>query len=331
MKTYIIAEAGVNHNGSLDVAKKMVTMAKKAGADAIKFQAFNAKNLLVQSAPMAQYQVDNTKSKKSQYEMIKELELSNEDHKILINMCNETDIDYLCSPFDIESINFLRTQNIETFKIPSGEITNLPYLRYLGRGNHKLLLSTGMSNIDEIKNALLVLNESGTDLNRITIMHANTMYPTPLIDVNLNAMKTIERECQTKVGYSDHTLGIDVSVIAVALGAVVIEKHFTLDKDMVGPDHKASLSVQELTDMVRHIRKAEIILGTPEKKPTKSEMANLPIVRKSIVASTKIMKGEKFSERNIGTKRPGTGKSPMLWDEIIGSTANKDYNPDDFI
>jgi len=331
MKSYIIAEAGVNHNGSLDLAKKMVTSAKDAGADAIKFQAFNAKKLVVKTAPMAQYQKDNTKSEISQFDMLKGLELSKEEQEILINLCKKIGIDYLCSPFDIENIDFLRSQNIKTFKVPSGEINNLPFLRHLGKGNHKIFLSTGMSHIDEIKDALFILTEAGTDIKNITVMHANTMYPTPLIDVNLRAMDTIKKIFKTQVGYSDHTLGTDVPIIAATLGATVIEKHFTLDKTMDGPDHKASLSLKELSEMIKSIRNVEITLGNKEKKPTNSEISNLKVVRKSIVAVSDIKKGEKFTEKNIGTKRPGTGKSPMLWDEIIGSFANKDYYPDDFI
>ena len=330
-KVFIIAEAGVNHNGSIELAYKLIDIAVEAGADAVKFQTFKAENLVTKSADKADYQKQTTDESESQFEMIKKLELDFDIHKKLINYCKEKDIMFLSTPFDHESIDLLNELQLQIFKIPSGEITNLPYLRHIGLLNKKVFLSTGMSNLQEVGDALTVLINSGTLKENITVLHANTMYPTPMEDVNLNAMQTIHKEFGVAVGYSDHTLGIEVDIAAVAMGASIIEKHFTLDKAMEGPDHKASLEPEELKAMVSAIRNIEKALGSNEKILSPSEEVNINIVRKSIVASCPIRKGELLSEKNISTKRPGTGISPMKWDEIIGVVATKDYQADETI
>lgn len=330
-KVFIIAEAGVNHNGSIELAYKLIDIAVEAGADAVKFQTFKAENLVTKSADKADYQKQTTDESESQFEMIKKLELDFDIHKKLINYCKEKDIMFLSTPFDHESIDLLNELQLQIFKIPSGEITNLPYLRHIGLLNKKVFLSTGMSNLQEAGDALTVLINSGTLKENITVLHANTMYPTPMEDVNLNAMQTIHKEFGVAVGYSDHTLGIEVDIAAVAMGASIIEKHFTLDKAMEGPDHKASLEPEELKAMVSAIRNIEKALGSNEKILSPSEEVNINIVRKSIVASCPIRKGELLSEKNISTKRPGTGISPMKWDEIIGVVATKDYQADETI
>jgi N,N'-diacetyllegionaminate synthase len=263
--------------------------------------------------------------------MIKKLELDIDAHKKLIKYCNDKNIMFLSTPFDHDSIDLLNKLGLKIFKIPSGEITNLPYLRYIGSLNKNIILSTGMSNLQEVGNALTILINAGTSKECITVLHANTMYPTPMEDVNLNAMLTIQEEFGVAIGYSDHTLGIEVDIAAVAMGASVIEKHFTLDKSMKGPDHKASLGPEELNDMVAAIRNIEKALGNYEKKPSPSESNNIDIARKSIVASQAIKKGELLSGKNITTKRPGTGLSPMKWDEVVGSMAVKDYQIDEII
>ena len=330
-KTFIIAEAGVNHNGSLGLAFKLIDAAKEAGADAVKFQSFKADTLVSSNAAKAEYQKQTTDEKESQYEMIKKLELSIDDHKKLIEYCNKIGIQFLSSPFDLDSIDLLNQLGLEIFKIPSGEIINLPYLRKIGKLNKNVIISTGMADLGEIEDALDVLTENGTDINKITVLHCNTEYPTPYEDVNLGAMLTIRNSFGVKVGYSDHTSGIEVPIAAVALGAEVIEKHFTRDRNMEGPDHKASLEPDELKEMVFSIRNIEKSLGTGIKKPSKSELKNIPIVRKSIVAIKDIKKGEKFTYKNIAIKRPGKGISPMRWDEVIGKTANKDFQADELI
>jgi len=331
MSVFIIAEAGVNHNGSIDLAKKLIDVASDAGADAVKFQSFKAENLATKNAQKAMYQKETTNIEESQFDMLKKLELSTEMHKELISYCRNKKIIFLSSPFDHESIELLEDLGLEIFKIPSGEITNLPYLRHIGKLDRKIILSTGMSNIDEVRNALDILINSGTKKENITVLHANTEYPTPMEDVNLRAMVTIGKELDIKFGYSDHTLGIEVDIAAVAMGANCIEKHFTLDCNMEGPDHKASLEPNELKAMVVAIRNIELALGKNIKKPSKSELLNIQIVRKSIVAKTVIKKGEIFSEKNLTTKRPGGGTNPMKWDEIIGTKATKDYNEDELI
>jgi N,N'-diacetyllegionaminate synthase len=331
MSVFIIAEAGVNHNGSIDLAKKLIDIASIAGADAVKFQSFKAENLTTTNAQKATYQKEITNISESQFNMLKKLELNHEMHKELIAYCTKKKIIFLSSPFDHESIELLNTLGLEIFKIPSGEITNLPYLRHLGKLNKKIILSTGMSSMDEVKSALKILVNSGTKKNNITILHANTEYPTPMKDVNLNAMVALGKELDIKFGYSDHTLGIEANIAAVAMGASCIEKHFTLNCNMQGPDHKASIEPDQLIDMVKAIRNIELAFGDGIKKPSKSEKKNINIVRKSIVAKTKINKGEILSEKNLSVKRPGTGISPMKWNSIIGTKARKNYNEDDLI
>lgn len=330
-KVFIIAEAGVNHNGSLELAKKLIDVASESGADAVKFQTFNAEKLVSKNAQKADYQKQTTDTKESQFDMIKKLELDLETHKELISYCKTKNIMFLSTPFDHDSIELLSDLGLEIFKIPSGEITNLPYLRHIGKLNKKVILSTGMADIGEIEDALDVLIEAGTKKENITVLHANTMYPTPMEDVNLKAMVTIGNSFDIAFGYSDHTLGIEVDIAAVAMGACCIEKHFTLDKMMEGPDHKASLEPDELKAMVKAIRNIELALGNSVKKPSKSEIPNMQIARKSIVAKLDIKKGDKLSEKNITIKRPGNGINPMRWDEIVGTIATKDYNEDELI
>jgi N,N'-diacetyllegionaminate synthase len=331
MRVFIIAEAGVNHNGSIDLAKKLIDVASNVGADAVKFQTFKAENLATKNAQKAPYQKETTNIEQSQFDMLKKLEFNIEIHKDLISYCGNKKIIFLSSPFDHESIDLLNDLGLEIFKIPSGEITNLPYLRHIGKLNKKIILSTGMSNMDEVKNALDVLCKSGTKKKNISVLHANTDYPTPMEDVNLRAMITIGKELDVNFGYSDHTLGIEVDIAAVAMGASCIEKHFTLDRNMEGPDHKASLEPEQLREMVKAIRNIELALGNGIKKISKSEMKNIKIVRKSIVAKNKIKKGEILGEKNITVKRPGEGISPMKWDDVVGTKATRDYNEDELI
>jgi N,N'-diacetyllegionaminate synthase len=330
-KTFIIAEAGVNHNGSIDIAKKMIEVAKECGADAIKFQTFKAENIISKFAPKAEYQKKTTEENESQLEMVKKLELSFEDFVELKKYCDEIGIMFMSTPFDFESIEFLNNLGMEIFKIPSGEITNLPYLERIGKLNKKIILSTGMADLGEIEDALDVLIQLGTHRENITVLHCNTEYPTPFEDVNLLAMLTIKEAFKVNVGYSDHTPGIEVPIAAVALVASVIEKHFTLDKNLPGPDHKASLEPDELETMISAIRNVEKTLGSGIKKPSPSEFKNIGIARKSVVAKRKIRKGEVFTEENITVKRPGTGISPMRWYEVIGRAAERDYEKDEVI
>ncbi len=330
-KTFIIAEAGVNHNGSIEIAKKMIEVAKECGADAIKFQTFKAEKVISRYAPKAEYQKQTTGETDSQLEMVKKLELSFDDFIALKEYCDKLNIMFLSTPFDFESIDFLNDLGLEIFKIPSGEITNLPYLEKIGKLGKKVILSTGMADLGEIEDALDILISCGTKKENITVLHCNTEYPTPYEDVNLLAMLTIKEAFKVKVGYSDHTLGIEVPIAAVALGASVIEKHFTLDKNMEGPDHKASLEPHELKAMIDAIRNIEKALGNGIKKPSKSELKNKDIARKSIVAKREIKKGEIFTEDNITVKRPGTGISPMRWYEVLGKVASRDYKEDELI
>lgn len=330
-KVFIIAEAGVNHNGSIELAKKLIDVASESGADAVKFQTFKAEKLVSKNAQKADYQKQTTDTKESQFDMIKKLELDMDTHKELMAYCKTKDIMFLSTPFDHDSIELLNDLGLEIFKIPSGEITNLPYLRHVGKLNKKVILSTGMADIGEIEDALDILIQAGTKKENITVLHANTMYPTPMEDVNLKAMVTIGNTFDIAFGYSDHTLGIEVDIAAVALGACCIEKHFTLDCTMEGPDHKASLEPDELKAMVKAIRNIELALGSSVKKPSKSEMPNMKIARKSIVAKMDIKKGELLSENNLAIKRPGSGINPMRWDEIVGSIATKDYKEDELI
>jgi len=331
MSVFIIAEAGVNHNGSIKLAKQLVDVAVNAGADAVKFQTFKAADLVIKNAQKAEYQKKTTGSEESQFDMIKKLELNDKSHKELISYCNKKKIMFLSSPFDIDSIKFLYDLGLQIFKIPSGEITNLPYLREIGKLNRKVILSTGMANLEEIKDAIDILKTEGTQKDNITVLHANTMYPTPMRDVNLKAMLTIGETFDINYGYSDHTLGIEVDIAAVAMGAKCIEKHFTLDKNLEGPDHKASLEPDELKSMISAIRNIEIALGSSIKKPTESEISNIQIARKSIVTKTKIKKGDTLNDKNLSIKRPGSGISPMRWDNIVGTKAKKNYNEDELL
>ena len=331
MSVFIIAEAGVNHNGSIELAKQLIDVAKNAGANAIKFQTFKAAKLVSKRAAKADYQKKTTNAEESQLDMIKKLELSRNTHIELIDYCKQKNIKFLSTPFDHESIDMLDEFGLKIFKIPSGEITNLPYLRHIGGLKKEVILSTGMADLGEIEDALDILTASGTDKEKITVLHATTEYPCPLEEVNLTAMLTIKNAFGVKVGYSDHTKGIEVPIAAVALGAKVIEKHFTLDCNMEGPDHKASLEPDELKAMVASIRNIEKALGDGIKKASPSELKNMSVARKSIVAAEDIAKGDKFTEKNITVKRPGTGISSMRWDEIIGKTAEKDYVEDEII
>jgi N,N'-diacetyllegionaminate synthase len=330
-KTFIIAEAGVNHNGSVEIAKRMIEVAKECGADAIKFQTFKAEEVVSKYAPKAEYQKQTTGDIESHLQMLKKLELSFDDFIVLKEYCDKLGIMFLSTPFDFESIDFLNSLGLEIFKIPSGEITNLPYLEKIGKLRKKVILSTGMADLGEIEDALDILTSCGTKKEDITILHCNTEYPTPYEDVNLLAMLTIKEAFKVKVGYSDHTLGIEIPIAAVALGASVIEKHFTLDRNMQGPDHKSSLEPNELKAMVRAIRNVEKALGDGIKKPSPSEIKNKIIVRRSIVAKRNIKRGEIFNEENITVKRPATGISPMRWYEILGKTATRDYKEDEII
>ena len=331
-RTLIIAEAGVNHNGDIAKAKALIDKGAEAGVDYVKFQTFKAGNLVTKQAKRAAYQDKNTQDNDSQYEMLKKLELSQKDHQELIDYCVQKGVQFLSTGFDFESLEFLAGLGITIAKIPSGEITNLPYLRQVANLFPEVILSTGMANITEIKDALKVLTDNGVSKDKITVLHCNTEYPTPMEDVNLKAMLHIQRELGIPVGYSDHTLGIEVPIAAVALGATVIEKHFTLDKTLPGPDHKASLEPEELKAMVSAIRNIEkAVGGSGIKEVSASEAKNKPIVRKSIVAAKKIVKGESFTVENLTVKRPGIGISPMQWDEVIGKTAKKDFEEDDLI
>ena len=331
MSVFIIAEAGVNHNGNVELAKKLIDVASEAGVDAVKFQTFQAEKLMSKNAQKAEYQKKNTDVQESQFAMIKKLELDLEMHKKLMAYCQEKKIMFLSTPFDLESITMLDDLGLQIFKIPSGEITNLPYLRAIGALKKEVILSTGMATMDEVGVALRVLVDAGTLQKNITILHANTMYPTPMQDVNLRAMQNIGKTFDIAYGYSDHTLGIEVDIAAVAMGASVIEKHFTLDKRMQGPDHKASLEPDELHAMVQSIRNIEIALESKIKQPSPSEIPNIEVSRKSIVALQPIKKGEILTEYNLTVKRPAGGISPMQWDELMGEIAQKDYEVDEFI
>lgn len=331
-KVLIIAEAGVNHNGDIKLAKKLIDVAVEAGVDYVKFQTFNSKKLVVKQAGKAAYQVENSQNKEeSQLAMLQKLEMSQEMHHKLISYCNSKKVKFLSTAFDLDSVDFLNELDIDLFKIPSGEITNLPYLRKIGGLGKPVIISTGMADMIEIKNAMGVIIAAGTPINNITVLHCNTEYPTPMTDVNLRAMNTIKSKFNVAVGYSDHTLGIEVPTAAVSLGATVIEKHFTLDNTMEGPDHKASLEPQELKAMVSAIRNIEQALGNGEKTPSASESRNKEVVRKSIVAGKKIFQGETFTEENLLIKRPGSGISPMRWDDIIGTIASRNYEEDELI
>lgn len=331
-KVLIIAEAGVNHNGDIQQAKQLIDVAAEAGADYVKFQTFKASKLVTKSATRADYQKNNTGDGDSQYEMLKKLELSENTHSELIAYCGSKSIQFLSTGFDLDSLDFLNNIGINLFKIPSGEITNLPYLRKIASFKKPVVLSTGMATMEEVKDAFKVLIHEGLTNKNISILHCSTEYPTPMEDVNLTAMNAIGEELGVNIGYSDHTLGIEVPIAAVALGANVIEKHFTLDRNLPGPDHRASLEPQELKEMITAIRNIEKALsGSGKKEPSPSELKNKAVVRKSIIASKAIRKGERLTENNLGIKRPGTGISPMQWDHVLGTNATRDFKEEELI
>ncbi|WP_374028794.1 N-acetylneuraminate synthase [Bdellovibrio bacteriovorus] len=330
-ETLIIAEAGVNHNGDLATALKLVDVAVDAGADIVKFQTFKAKNLVTESAVMAEYQKRNLGEEQSQLNMLKKLELSYDDHYVLIEHCRKRNIRFLSTAFDFESLAFLETLKMGQWKVPSGEITNLPYLEIIGRRGEPVIVSTGMADFDEVQAAIKVLTGVGLPLEKITVLHCNTDYPTQMSDVNLRAMKTLGERLNVSFGYSDHTMGIEVPIAATALGAKVIEKHFTLDRNAAGPDHKASLEPAELKAMVEAIRNINQALGRSEKRPTDSELKNRAVARKSLVAKKAIKAGEVFTSENLTTRRPGSGVSPMRWYEFIGQKSSRDYQENELI
>ncbi len=330
-KVFIIAEAGVNHNGDVEIAKKMIDEAASAGVDAVKFQMFKPQNMTSRYAPKAEYQIKTTDPAESQLNMLKRLNLDLDSHKELFDYCKKKNLMFLASAFDLESIDELNSLGIEIFKIPSGEITNLPYLRKIGSLKKKIILSTGMADLNEIRNTLKVLEGAGTAKGDITVLHCSTEYPVPFNEINLRAMLTIKKECNIAIGYSDHSLGIEVAIAAAALGAEIIEKHFTLDRSMEGPDHKASLEPDELKSMIKAIRNIEAALGDDIKKPSPSELKNRPIVRKGIVAASNIKKGEVFTEKNIAVKRPASGINPMQWNKIMGKVAKRGFEKDEAI
>lgn len=337
MRTLIIAEAGVNHNGSLDLARQLIDAAAQAGVDYVKFQTFRADKLVTRDARQAAYQSRNINDgRDSQYEMLKRLELSPEDHHTLIDYCHEKGVSFFSTAFDLPSIDFLNTlgpdrKGLSLWKVPSGELTNFPYLRAIGLTGKPVILSTGMATLTEIEQAIGVLTRFGTPKNGITLLHCTTEYPAPKDQVNLRAMETMRKHFGMPAGYSDHTEGIEIPVAAVAMGAVVIEKHFTLDRTLPGPDHKASLEPTELCEMVRQIRNVEAAMGDGTKEPAPAEQPNIPIARKSIVAATAIKRGELFTEENITAKRPGTGLSPMVWESVVGQRAGRDFEADEAI
>lgn len=331
MSVLIIAEAGVNHNGDIALAKRLVDVAADAGADLVKFQTFNADRLATANAAKAEYQIRTTNEMETQHAMLRRLELTPAMHLELQAYCAKKKIGFFSTGFDIKSVDYLRSIGLERFKIPSGEITNLPYLRHVGALGGEIILSTGMASLEEVAAAVGVIEAAGTDRARLVVLHCTTEYPTPMRDANLRAMQTIHRELGVRVGYSDHTVGIEASVAAVALGAVVIEKHFTLDRNLQGPDHQASLEPKELKALVKAVRNIEIALGDGIKRLTESEAKNKPIARKSIVASRDIAAGELFGEHNLTAKRPGMGLSPMRWDDVIGRRASRNYTADELI
>ncbi|MDB9863464.1 N-acetylneuraminate synthase [Litorivicinus sp.] len=331
MSVLIIAEAGVNHNGDLERAKRLIEAAADAGADLVKFQTFSAERVATKNALKAEYQMRTTDEAETQFEMLRQLELSAQMHEILIACCQSRNIGFFSTGFDIDSLGYLASLGAERFKIPSGEVTNMPYLRHIGAFGKPLILSTGMATLGEIEAALDVLEKAGTPRRKITILHCNTEYPTPMQDVNLRAMCSIRDAFAVAVGYSDHTLGIEVPIAAVALGATVIEKHMTLDRNLRGPDHKASLEPNEFAAMVRAIRNVEQAMGDGIKRPSRSEAKNRTIARKSLVAARSISAGELFTSDNVTVKRPGTGISPMCWDEVMGVVAARNFAADELI
>ena len=331
--TLIIAEAGVNHNGSIELAKKLVEKAKEAGVDYIKFQTFKASKLVTKAAKQAEYQQKNIgKEGDSQYQMLKKLELSPEEHEVLIDYCHQLGIKFFSTAFDFDSIDYLHSLNLGLWKIPSGEVTNYPFLKLIAAYNEPTILSTGMCDMEDVRAAVAALYKNGLSKENLILLHCNTEYPTPFEDVNLKAMDALRKEFGVEVGYSDHTKGIEVPIAAVALGATVIEKHFTLERNMEGPDHKASLEPDELKAMVSAIRNIEkAVGGDGTKHVSESEKKNIAIARKSIVAACDIKAGEVFTEQNLTVKRPGNGVSPMRWEEVLGKTAKRDFNEDELI
>jgi len=327
----IIAEAGVNHNGSFEMARKLAQAARDAGADYVKYQTFKSENLVNCSAVQADYQRRNTDKEESQLQMLRKLELSFSDFSYLKDYCSGIGVKFLSTPFDLDSVSFLSTLSLDYMKIPSGEITNLPYLRSVARTRIPVIMSTGMCTLGQIDQALEVLYHEGMGTDMITLLHCNTEYPTPMVDVNLRAMESLRSAFGTKIGYSDHTEGIEVALAAVALGATVIEKHFTLDRSLPGPDHIASIQPEELKSMVCGIRNIELALGSSVKRVTRSERKNISVARKSIVAASDIREGDLFTENNLCVKRPGTGLSPMLWDSVIGRKASRFFRKDELI
>ena len=328
-KVIIIAEAGVNHNGNIKLAHKMIDEAKRAGADIVKFQTAKPEMVISKYADKAKYQKETTNSEESQLEMCKKIHLKFDDYIELKKHCEEVNIGFLSTPFDIESIDYLEQLGCDMWKIPSGEITNYPYLVKIAKTGKKVILSTGMCFLEEVEKAIAVLKEHG--VGDIVLLHCTTQYPTPYKDVNLKAMHTLQKHFKVDVGYSDHTTGIEIPIAAVAMGATVIEKHFTLDREMEGPDHKASLEPEELKKMIESIRNVEVAMGNGEKRPAFSEIENICIARKSIIANKRIKKGEYFTTENITTKRPGNGISPMYWNEILGQVAIRDFEEDELI
>ncbi len=330
-RTLIIAEAGVNHNGDMALAHQLIDAAADAGADMVKFQTFTADSLVTRNARKADYQLDSSGATESQHTMLRRLELTLEMHSALIAHCHERKVEFFSTGFDVASIDMLVELGLTTFKIPSGEITNLPYLRHIGKLGKRVIMSTGMADLGDIEGAIGALELAGTPRELITVLHCTTEYPTPMVDVNLRAMLSIAEAFRVRVGYSDHTSGIEVAIAAVSLGASVIEKHFTLDRALPGPDHKASLEPAELKAMIAAIRNVETALGDGIKRLTQSERRNCQVARKSIVAAREIGLGETFSVDNLAVKRPGSGVSPMRWDEVIGRTATRSFAPDEII
>lgn len=331
MSVLFIAEAGVNHNGDIEQAKALVDVAANAGADFVKFQTFKADDLVTKNAPKAEYQEKNDGAGETQHSMLKRLELSPDMHSQIIDHCDLRGIKFLSTGFDIKTVAFLDGLGLPIVKIPSGELTNLPYIRYVGSLARDVILSTGMATLGDIERAILALEISGTTRDKITVLHCTTEYPTPMHEANLSAMETIKDAFAVNVGYSDHTAGIEVAIAAVALGAKVIEKHFTLDKNLPGPDHLASLEPDELAKLVEGIRNIELAMGDGVKRPTPSEEKNALIARKSLVAAEDINVGDVFSEANVAVKRPGIGISPMRWDEIIGRKAHRRFKKNELI
>ena len=325
MKTYIIAEAGVNHNGDIKLAKELIDVASSCGADVIKFQTFKAGSLATRQAAKADYQIETSGRSESQYEMLKKLELTNDMHIEIIKHCKKRNIEFFSTGFDIVSIDYLVSLGQDKIKVPSGEINNLPYLRHIGSLGKEVIMSTGMSTSQDISAAIEILSKAGMPINMLTVLHCTTEYPAPYSEVNLAAMNSIKKEFGVKVGYSDHTRGIEVAIAAVALGAKIIEKHFTLDRNLPGPDHQASLEPDELHKMIKSIRNIEIAIGNGVKHVTKTELKNRSIARKSLVAKKNIKSGDNFTIDNLEVKRPGNGISPMKWDQVIGTKAIRDF------